>query len=134
MHGTHIPLPVSYEASGGAHAIDPDTWQTVVRLALPAGRFVILGKALVHNQQDSSAQVAFKLLTDTGLHLETSDTTLPRASLVGVNPYATVPFLCSCTLTDPGFVDLKAIEGNGLDGVWLAHAQLTAIQVQEAER
>jgi len=133
MHGTRNLLPISYEASGGGHTVDPDTWQTVVRLALPAGRFVVMGRALVHNQQEQSAQVAFRLITSTGTPLETADATLPSARLTGVNSYATLPFLCSCTLDDPGYIDLQAIEGHGLEGVWLAHAQVTALQVQDVE-
>jgi hypothetical protein len=116
MQGEPGGLSEVYAAAGSA-SVDGANYRTITSLDLPAGSYLVSGKALVHNQQDRSAVVACNLYRGS-THLDTADATLPQPQIIGgVDSYDTIPFLASLVQTEGGQVRVECISANAVPGI-----------------
>jgi hypothetical protein len=125
--GTPGGLSDVYTSSGNA-SIDGSNYTVITALNLPAGKYLVNGWGMSLNQQEQSAMVSCNMYDNRGNHLGTSDATLPAPSIVDTNSYATVPFLATVNLPDPGQVRVECIVGNAVAGIQ-QDVKLTALTV-----
>jgi hypothetical protein len=125
--GTPGGLSDVYTASGST-SIDGSNYTVIAALNLPAGKYLVNGWGMSHNQQAQSAMVSCNMYDDRGTHLGVSEATLPAPSMVDTDSYATVPFLATVHLPDAGHVRVECIVGNAVAGIWQS-IKLTALTV-----
>ena len=66
--------------TSGHEFLDGANYKTVITLDLPAGKFLLTGKGQALNQQETSDVVSCNVYSSAGSHLDSSTTTVPRAS------------------------------------------------------
>lgn len=92
----------------GAGTLVVANYTEFVRLSLPAGKYLIVGKGLVVNQQATSGTAACNMLSG-GTSLDTSDAALPAAAIIGTPSYATLAFNAAVDLPTGGDVRIECI-------------------------
>ena len=84
-----------------------------VRLTLPAGKYLIVGKGLIQNQYDTSGLAACNMYGSGNIHLDTSDASLPAPSIIQGWSYATLAFNAVLDLPSAGDVWIECSSASG---------------------
>jgi hypothetical protein len=119
----------AFSTEVGYGMITAANYTELVRLTLPAGKYVLVGKGLIHNQQSTSGTAACNMYSSlNGLtHLDTSDAALPMSSIIQTDSYATLAFNASIDLPTGGAVWVECLS-TGPD-MWASAFRLSALSV-----
>ena len=119
----------AFSTDVGYGPITAANYTEIVRLSLPAGKYLIVGKGLVNNQQVTSGTAACNMYSSlNGLtHLDTSDAALPAASIIQTDSYATLAFNAAIDLPTGQDVWIECIS-TGSD-MWASAFRLSALSV-----
>lgn len=100
--------PAAYSAVNVAFPTPATSPLDVVSLSLPAGKYLLVGKGQVHNQQTAATVVACNLDGPAG-NLDSSTVTVPAPAFFGpgIDSYATLAFSATATLTAAGAVTVS---------------------------
>jgi hypothetical protein len=103
--------------TAGHEFLDGANYKTVVTLDLPSGKFLLTGKGQALNQQETSDVVSCNVYSSVGQHLDSSTTTVPRASLIETDSYGTLAFHRAVELPAPSTIRVECIDGGGTTGI-----------------